>query len=172
MHLVPLGDGPNKMNITIDRVLCDAQPGERLIDVINRVGRPAPPGLLPSAARPDPDLRHLHGRSERQARPRLRHDRGRRDERVTTNSPRATAAQREAFDRILGNHLLYCTVCDNNNGNCTVHNTTKTAGRRAPADPVQAQAVRGRQVPIRSIATIPISAFSAAAASRPARTSR
>jgi formate dehydrogenase major subunit len=21
--------------------------------------------------------------------------------------------------------MLYCTVCDNNNGNCTVHNTTK-----------------------------------------------
>jgi len=44
--------------------------------------------------------------------------------RVLTASPRADAAQREAFDRILGNHLLYCTVCDNNNGNCTVHNTT------------------------------------------------
>lgn len=44
---------------------------------------------------------------------------------VLTKSIRATAAQREAFDRILGNHLLYCTVCDNNNGNCTVHNTTK-----------------------------------------------
>ena len=44
---------------------------------------------------------------------------------VATNSPRADAAQREAFDRILGNHMLYCTVCDNNNGNCTVHNTTK-----------------------------------------------
>jgi formate dehydrogenase major subunit len=44
---------------------------------------------------------------------------------VSTNSPAATAAQREAFDRILANHLLYCTVCDNNNGNCTVHNTTK-----------------------------------------------
>ncbi len=44
---------------------------------------------------------------------------------VVTSSARATAAQREAFDRILGNHLLYCTVCDNNNGNCTVHNTTK-----------------------------------------------
>jgi formate dehydrogenase major subunit len=42
---------------------------------------------------------------------------------VETASPRAQAAQREAFDRILGNHLLYCTVCDNNNGNCTVHNT-------------------------------------------------
>src|SRR5271166_4121192 len=42
---------------------------------------------------------------------------------VATKSPRADAAQREAFDRILGNHMLYCTVCDNNNGNCTVHNT-------------------------------------------------
>jgi len=43
---------------------------------------------------------------------------------VVTESRRALAAQREAFDRILGNHQLYCTVCDNNNGNCTVHNTT------------------------------------------------
>jgi formate dehydrogenase major subunit len=45
--------------------------------------------------------------------------------RVDTESPRVDVAQREAFDRILGNHLLYCTVCDNNNGNCTVHNTTQ-----------------------------------------------
>src|SRR5271157_639888 len=44
---------------------------------------------------------------------------------VSTKSARAVAGQREAFDRILGNHMLYCTVCDNNNGNCTVHNTTK-----------------------------------------------
>ena len=44
---------------------------------------------------------------------------------VLTLSPQARAAQLEAFDRILGNHLLYCTVCDNNNGNCTVHNTTR-----------------------------------------------
>ena len=44
--------------------------------------------------------------------------------RVETESRRAQAAQREAFDRVLGNHLLYCTVCDNNNENCTVHNTT------------------------------------------------
>src|SRR5262249_47856687 len=44
---------------------------------------------------------------------------------VSTASPRARAAQVEAFDRILSNHLLYCTVCDNNNGDCTVHTTTK-----------------------------------------------
>jgi formate dehydrogenase major subunit len=46
------------------------------------------------------------------------------DMRIVTASVKARNAQHEAFDRILGNHLLYCTVCDNNNGNCTVHNTT------------------------------------------------
>src|SRR5262249_43045301 len=44
---------------------------------------------------------------------------------VVTKSHAVLAAQHEAFDRILGNHMLYCTVCDNNNGNCTVHNTTE-----------------------------------------------
>ncbi|HVV73908.1 MAG TPA: molybdopterin-dependent oxidoreductase, partial [Verrucomicrobiae bacterium] len=44
---------------------------------------------------------------------------------VRTDSPQARAAQADAFDRILSDHLLYCTVCDNNNGSCVVHNTTK-----------------------------------------------
>ena len=44
---------------------------------------------------------------------------------VVTESAPAGMAQREAFDRILQNHDLYCTVCDNNNGNCTVHNTVE-----------------------------------------------
>jgi formate dehydrogenase major subunit len=43
---------------------------------------------------------------------------------VLTASERADVAQRVAFDRLLVNHDLYCTVCDNNNQNCTVHNTT------------------------------------------------
>lgn len=42
---------------------------------------------------------------------------------VVTDSERARAARREAMDRLLRDHELYCTVCDNNNGNCTVHNT-------------------------------------------------
>ncbi len=42
---------------------------------------------------------------------------------VVTESERASKARLEAFDVILGNHLLYCTVCDNNNENCRVHNT-------------------------------------------------
>ena len=43
---------------------------------------------------------------------------------IETRSQRADVAKREAFDRILENHNLYCTVCDNNNENCTVHNVT------------------------------------------------
>ena len=48
--------------------------------------------------------------------------------RVSTASVKARAARTEAFQRILHNHDLYCTVCDNNNGNCTVHNTAKLVG--------------------------------------------
>jgi formate dehydrogenase major subunit len=43
---------------------------------------------------------------------------------VVTDNLTVDIAQREAFDRILQNHMLYCTVCDNNNQNCTIHNTT------------------------------------------------
>ena len=42
---------------------------------------------------------------------------------IALSSPKAKEAQTEAMDRILENHLLYCTVCDNNNGNCKIHNT-------------------------------------------------
>ncbi len=54
---------------------------------------------------------------------------------VVTNSPRAERARAEAFDVILGNHMLYCTVCDNNNGNCTVHNTALALNVQHPKHP-------------------------------------
>ena len=44
---------------------------------------------------------------------------------IETTTRLATAARTEAMDRILENHMLYCTVCDNNNGNCTLHNTAE-----------------------------------------------
>jgi formate dehydrogenase major subunit len=47
---------------------------------------------------------------------------------IKTNSEIAKSAQMEAMDRILENHMLYCTVCDNNNGNCRVHNTAELMG--------------------------------------------
>jgi formate dehydrogenase major subunit len=54
---------------------------------------------------------------------------------VETAGETVDIAQREAFDRILQNHMLYCTVCDNNNGNCTIHNTTKELDVKHQARP-------------------------------------
>jgi formate dehydrogenase major subunit len=48
--------------------------------------------------------------------------------RVETRSNLAKEAQLEAMSRILKNHELYCTVCDNNNGNCELHNTAEHLG--------------------------------------------
>ncbi len=58
---------------------------------------------------------------------------------IATDTPRAQRAQREAFDRILGRHMLYCTVCDNNNQDCTVHNTTKMLGIEHQKYPYQSK---------------------------------
>ncbi|WP_405127390.1 formate dehydrogenase subunit alpha [Salicibibacter halophilus] len=43
---------------------------------------------------------------------------------IATNEE-AHEAQLIAMDRLLGNHELYCTVCDYNNGNCEIHNAVK-----------------------------------------------
>ena len=56
---------------------------------------------------------------------------------VATAGLEVDIAQREAFDRILQNHQLYCTVCDNNNGNCTVHNATAELDVKHQARPYQ-----------------------------------
>ena len=113
------------MSLTINGTLRDLQPGERLIDAINRCGISIPqvcyhPQLGPIQTC-DTCMVEVDGKLVRAcATPAAE------GMIVVTSSARASAAQHEAFDRILGNHLLYCTVCDNNNGNCTVHNTAVT----------------------------------------------
>ena len=112
------------MSVTINGKPQAIQPGERLIDVINRGDAEIPqvcyhPQLGPIQTC-DTCMVEADGKLVR-ACGTLAVD----GMKVATSSPRADAVQREAFDRILGNHLLYCTVCDNSNGNCTVHNTTK-----------------------------------------------
>src|SRR5487761_2729440 len=109
-------------------VLVDGKPipahsGEFLIDVLNRVDRIIPqvcyhPQLGPIQTC-DTCMVEVNGDLVRACGTRVASGMT-----VSTESNRVDIAQREAFDRILGNHMLYCTVCDNNNGNCTVHNTT------------------------------------------------
>ena len=109
-------------------VLVDGKPipahsGEFLIDVLNRVDRIIPqvcyhPQLGPIQTC-DTCMVEVNGDLVRACGTRVASGMT-----VSTESNRVDIAQREAFDRILGNHMLYCTVCDNNNENCTVHNTT------------------------------------------------
>jgi formate dehydrogenase major subunit len=129
---------------TINGTVREANPGERLADLVNRTGGKIPqvcyhPQLGPIQTC-DTCMVEVDGKLARacavQVEPGMI---------VSTNSANALAAQREAFDRILGNHLLYCTVCDNNNGNCAVHNVTRLLGvehQRVPftAKPYQVDA--------------------------------
>ena len=110
------------MSTTINGKTQAIRPGERLIDAINRSGVQIPQVCYDHQLGPiqtcDTCMVEVDGKLVR-ACGTLAAD----GTTVVTSSARANTAQREAFDRILGNHLLYCTVCDNNNENCTVHNT-------------------------------------------------
>ena len=112
------------ISVTIDGVVQEAQAGERLIDVVNRTGSKIPqvcyhPQLGPIQTC-DTCMVEIDGQLFRACATAVSDGLI-----VDTKSETADAAQREAYDRILGNHMLYCTVCDNSNGNCTVHNTAK-----------------------------------------------
>src|SRR6202166_4090482 len=112
------------LKITIDGVVQETLAGERLIDVINRVGVKISqvcyhPQLGPIQTC-DTCMVEINGKLVRACATSVAAGM-----KVFTKSEIASAAQREAFNRILSNHVLYCTVCDNNNGNCTIHNTEK-----------------------------------------------
>lgn len=54
---------------------------------------------------------------------------------VDTQIEDAKIAQKLAMDEIMGNHELYCTVCDYNNGTCEIHNTTRDLGIKHQGKP-------------------------------------
>jgi formate dehydrogenase major subunit len=112
------------ITVTIDGVVHEAMSGERLIDVINRAGLQLAqvcyhPQLGPIQTC-DTCMVETNGKLVRACATTVSAPME-----ILTKSDKAAAAQREAFGRILSNHVLYCTVCDNNNGNCTIHNTEK-----------------------------------------------
>src|SRR6201998_677979 len=112
------------MKVAVDGIVREAKADEFLIDLITRTGGSVPhvcyhPQLGPVQTC-DTCMVEVNGRLVRACATPITDGMA-----VSTNSVKAKAAQVEAFDRILSNHMLYCTVCDNNNGNCVVHNTTK-----------------------------------------------
>src|SRR5262249_66258 len=110
--------------VTVDGEVQEPAPGERLIDLLNRYGVRVPqvcyhPQLGPIQTC-DTCLVEVDGALLRACATEARSGMV-----VATRSAAAKSAQHAAFDRILANHLLYCTVCDNSNGDCVVHNTTR-----------------------------------------------
>ena len=114
---------PSKIQITIDGRPVETVPGQLLIDVIHAHGRDIPHVCYHQQLGPlqtcDTCLVEVDGQLVRACATKITHA-----VTVLIESKRARNAQLDGFDRILQNHLLYCTVCDNNNNNCTVHNTT------------------------------------------------
>ena len=111
-------------SVTVDGKSYEAAAGERLIDLFNRSGVTIPHvcyqrqvGAIQTC---DTCLVEVNGALVRACATLVDADIA-----VSTTAAAADGARRAAFDRILGNHQLYCTVCDNNNGNCIVHNTAK-----------------------------------------------
>jgi predicted molibdopterin-dependent oxidoreductase YjgC len=154
--------------MTIDGTVIEAKPEERLVDLLNRTGTKIPqvcyhPQLGPIQTC-DTCMVEVNGTLVRACATMVEAGME-----VSTKSGRAMAAQREAFDRILGNHMLYCTVCDNNNGNCTVHNATKLLAIKKSLSSRNLMPLIRR---IRFTVMIRINAFFAAVVWRRARTFR
>src|SRR5436853_396801 len=97
--------------VTINGVGHEATSGERLIDLINRTGLKIPqvcyhPQLGPIQTC-DTCMVETNGQLVRACATTASAGME-----VFTTSEKAIAAQQEAFNRILTNHVLYCTVCD------------------------------------------------------------
>lgn len=111
--------------VLIDGMSYAAQLGEPLLDVINRAGAELAqvcyhPQLGPIQSC-DTCTVEINGELARACGTPVR-----RSLSVRTQTEAARAAQLDAYDRLIARHDLYCTVCDNNNGNCVVHNTLHT----------------------------------------------
>ncbi|WP_420810884.1 formate dehydrogenase subunit alpha [Deinococcus ficus] len=115
---------PEPADILIDGARYAARPGEPLIAALNRAQVTVPQVCYHAQLGPiqtcDTCIVEVDGQLVRAC-----GTPARAGMRVRTAVRAAQVAREEAFDRLLANHQLYCTVCDNNNGNCTVHNTTR-----------------------------------------------
>ncbi len=124
------------IRISVDGNQTQASAGERLLDVINRSGLKLSQVCYHAQLGPiqtcDTCIVEVDGRLVRACATEVGENM-----QVSTTAGAAHVARSEAFNRILGNHQLYCTVCDNNNGNCTVHNTTRLLGIEHQTYPFQ-----------------------------------
>src|SRR5258708_9911912 len=109
------------MTILLDGAPNDAQPGDRLIDVINRAGVKLPHVCYHQQLGPiqtcDTCLVEIAGELVRACATSVSEDMS-----VLTTTKLAQSARTRPYDLILTNLLLYGTVIDNIMGNLIVHN--------------------------------------------------
>ncbi len=115
------------MKVVAEGKSCEARAGETILDVLTRNGIEIPhlcyhPSLGPLQTC-DTCLVEVGGKLVRAcATPAAD------AMQVTALSGHARAAQRDAIADVLRNHNMYCTVCDNNNGDCALHNAVYRMG--------------------------------------------
>ncbi len=113
--------------IVVDGRTLSAETGELLIEALDRSGIVLPKVCYHPALGPlqtcDSCMVEVGGQLQRACATRVTPGLV-----VETRSAVAKAAQNAAFDQLLSRHLLYCTICDNNNGDCQVHQTTALLG--------------------------------------------
>ncbi len=121
------GTEPASMKIMIDGKAHVADPGQTVIDVLDRLGievpqvcRHAAMGGLQTC---DTCMVEVDGKLQRSCVLPVREGLS-----IGVESALAVNARKEAMQRLLANHELYCTVCDYNNGDCEVHNAADMLG--------------------------------------------
>ncbi len=108
------------LTVRINDKVYSANPGETIIDVLKRNNIYVPhvclnEGLVPIESC-DTCLVRVNGKLMRACSTRVEDGMT-----ITTNDDKSKGARKEAISRILRYHKLYCTVCENNNGDCVLH---------------------------------------------------
>lgn len=117
---------PVPTTILVDGVALPAAMGEPLIEALHRTT--AVPGLcyqrsLGAVQTCDTCLVEVDGQLVRSCATPVTADMN-----VQVDTDVGNQAREQAGQRLLGNHELYCTVCDNNNGDCTLKKGVQQAG--------------------------------------------
>lgn len=122
-----IGRASDDMEVYLDGAAHEARPGEHLVDVIARAGLAVPRVCYLAALGPlescDSCLVEVDGALVRSCSLAVREGL-----RASVASPRALAARRDAIVRLAENHHFRCSLCDNNNGDCALHNAARDVG--------------------------------------------
>ncbi|GAA5482881.1 formate dehydrogenase subunit alpha [Haloferula sargassicola] len=111
--------------VTIDGQRHAARRGETILSLINRLGLELPqvchhPSLGPLQTC-DTCMVEADGKLVRACAATV-------SDGMSVNLADSLGARREAMQRLIANHELYCTICDYNNGDCEVHNAADMLG--------------------------------------------